>query len=110
MMGRFAQIISPTSGEVATDHQGTRIGVEYPVLEVITTVRGVLLRGSLSAPTSRQSAALLTWRLIWREVAEDAAVTWYGRVGHASLAVEHVSTSRSWQKDQQLLIQKAPRE
>ncbi|MEV5177407.1 hypothetical protein AB0L10_41660 [Streptomyces flaveolus] len=44
MIVRCVQIISPTSGEVVSDHPGIRIGVEYPVLEVITTVRGVLLR------------------------------------------------------------------
>ncbi|MET8573108.1 hypothetical protein [Streptomyces sp. NPDC004783] len=44
MIVRCVQIISPTSGEAVSDHPGIRIGVEYPVLEVITTVRGVLLR------------------------------------------------------------------
>ncbi|MEV5681454.1 hypothetical protein AB0L68_41090 [Streptomyces sp. NPDC052164] len=38
------QIVSPTSGEVVNDHPGIRVGVEYPVLEVITTERQVLLR------------------------------------------------------------------
>ncbi|MFI8817355.1 MULTISPECIES: hypothetical protein [unclassified Streptomyces] len=38
------QIVSPTSGEVVNEHPGIRVGVEYPVLEVITTQRQVLLR------------------------------------------------------------------
>ncbi|MFJ8677520.1 hypothetical protein [Streptomyces sp. NPDC093589] len=44
MIVRCVQIISPTSGEVINDHPGIRIGAECPVLEVITTASGVLLR------------------------------------------------------------------
>ncbi|MEU7580140.1 hypothetical protein AB0B50_21385 [Streptomyces sp. NPDC041068] len=44
MIVRCTQIISPTSGKVVSDHPGIRIGAEYPVLEVITTTRQVLLR------------------------------------------------------------------
>lgn len=44
MIVQCFQIISPTSGEVVSDHPGIRVGAEYPVLEVITTARRVLLR------------------------------------------------------------------
>ncbi|PJN36695.1 hypothetical protein CG747_32780 [Streptomyces sp. CB02959] len=44
MIVRCIQIISPTSGEVVNDHPGIRVGVEYPVLEVITTASRVLIR------------------------------------------------------------------
>ncbi|MFE4874297.1 hypothetical protein [Streptomyces sp. NPDC056682] len=44
MIVRCVQIISPTTGEVVTDHPAIRVGAEYPVLEVITTGNKVLLR------------------------------------------------------------------
>lgn len=44
MIVRCVQIISSTSGKVVSDHPGVRIGAEYPVLEVLTTPSGVLMR------------------------------------------------------------------
>ncbi|MCT9094358.1 hypothetical protein N4G70_36835 [Streptomyces sp. ASQP_92] len=44
MIVRCVHIISPTTGEVVTDHPAIRVGAEYPVLEVITTGNKVLLR------------------------------------------------------------------
>lgn len=44
MIVRCEHIINPVTGEADNDHPGMRIGAEYPVLEVITTAQGVLLR------------------------------------------------------------------
>ncbi|MGW9370304.1 hypothetical protein ACWGVR_09830 [Streptomyces xanthophaeus] len=44
MIVQCFQIISPTSGEVVSEHPGIRVGAAYPVLEVITTAGRVLLR------------------------------------------------------------------
>ncbi|MET9674659.1 hypothetical protein ABZY68_16410 [Streptomyces sp. NPDC006482] len=44
MIVQCFQIISPTSGEVVSDHPGIRVGAEYPVLEVVTTAGRVHLR------------------------------------------------------------------
>jgi hypothetical protein len=41
---RCVQIISPATGAVVSDHPSMRVGVEYPVLEVLTTANQVLLR------------------------------------------------------------------
>ncbi|MEU9112831.1 hypothetical protein AB0D04_13825 [Streptomyces sp. NPDC048483] len=44
MIVRCVQIISPATGAVVSDHPAMRMGVEYPVLEVLTTADKVMLR------------------------------------------------------------------
>ncbi|MFI8234576.1 hypothetical protein ACIGDI_37810 [Streptomyces sp. NPDC085900] len=44
MIVRCHQIVSPISREIVRDHPGIRIGAEYPVLEIVTNPRQVLLR------------------------------------------------------------------